>query len=133
MPSRSDKPRDHGDALHDPVRSRAITIIVQGLKKGFLKPDPGMPESDYASTATAVLKALEEAGLTLVAEQPKHDLVAVVQTALRDESTLHRSPTRETGWTSGMYLPSPGQLLDHVHHRIARLAVDAIRRLDQTG
>jgi hypothetical protein len=48
------------------------------------------------------------------------DPVYVVQRALQNETRLHAPP-------ESFYQASPGQLLDHVNHRVAVLAVEALR------
>ncbi len=48
------------------------------------------------------------------------DLVNIVQVGLNTEAKLHSPP--ET-----FYQASPGQLLDHVHHRVARLVVQLLQ------
>jgi len=49
-----------------------------------------------------------------------HDDEYIVQKALQDATALHHPP--ET-----FYEASPGQLLDHVNHRVARVVVRALR------
>jgi len=48
------------------------------------------------------------------------DPVAIVQWALQAETRLYQPP-------EAFYLASPGQLLDHVNHRAAVIAVRALR------
>lgn len=46
-------------------------------------------------------------------------ILAAIQKELNAEAALHNPP-------EALYRPSPGQTLDHVHHRIARIATNAI-------
>jgi hypothetical protein len=68
MPSYDQTPRD--DLRADPVRSRAVSSIVEGLRHGFLVPEnPETPESDFGSTAGRVYEQLVLDGFEVVERQ----------------------------------------------------------------
>lgn len=53
-------------------------------------------------------------------DPPTPDPISVVQSALRREAELF-------GAAGEFYQPSPGQMLDHVNHRVASLAIQALK------